>query len=74
MVSLHFLKSKTIAAANKTKLKAACKEHCIPVPKTASKDDLLRSLGQVLFEKNIVQRKDETKVISYENLKCNNAK
>ena len=51
IVGLHFLKSKQIKAVDMMKLKAACKQYCIPAWKTASKSDLLRTLGQVLFEK-----------------------
>ena len=66
--SLRYFKQKTISAATMTKLKRECKDHSIPFAKNSSKEDMLRSLEQVLFEKNIVQRKDDSEVISYENL------
>ena len=68
IISLHYFKQKTISAVTMTKLKRECKDHCIPFAKNSSKEDMLRSLGQVLFEKKIVERKDDSEVISYENL------
>ena len=68
IISLHYFKQKTISAVTMTKLKRECKENCIPFAKNSSKEDMLRSLGQALFEKKIVQRKDDSEVINYENL------
>ena len=68
MVYLHYLQAKTISSVSSKELKAECKRFCIPYEKNSSKNDLLRSLGQKLFEEKIVQRKNEYEVISHENL------
>ena len=68
IIFLHYFKQKNISAAKMTNLKRECKHHCIPFARNSSKEDMLRSLEQVLFEKKIVQRKDDSEVISYENL------
>ena len=68
MVSLHYFQVKTIFSVSSKELKAECKRFCIPYKKNSSKNDLLRSLGQKLFEEKIVQRKNEYEVISHENL------
>ena len=68
MVALHYFKAKKISSALFKVLKDNCKCFCIPYEKTSSKNDLLRSLGQRLYEENTVQRKNDSEVITRENL------
>ena len=68
MVALHYLKAKTISSVPSKVLKNKCKHFCILYKNTSSKSDLLRSLGQRVFEQNIVRRKDEHEVITHDNL------
>ena len=49
------------------KLKPLLKRYCVPCMKDSPKDDLLRSLGRVLVERNVVTRKDESEVITHNN-------
>ena len=51
------------------KLTPELKSYCIPCMKDSAKEDLLSSLGRVLFERNIVIRKDISEVITHANLK-----
>ena len=68
IVGLHFMKVKTLKSSVMTKLKGACKEHCVPFTKSSTKKDLLISLGRVVFEKGVIKRINESKVITHENL------
>lgn len=68
MIALHYFKAKKIACVSTKVLKDNCKHFCIPYQKTSSKNDLLRSLGQKLYEDKIVQRKNDNEVICHDNL------
>ena len=68
MIALHYFKAKKIARVSTKVLKDNCKHFCIPYQKTSSKNDLLRSLGQKLYEDKIVQRKNDNEVICHDNL------
>ena len=65
---LHCNQAKKISSVSSKVLTDNCKRFCIPHQKTSSKNDLLRSLGQKLYEENIGQRKDDNEVITHENL------
>ena len=64
IAGLHYLKAKTVASSNMQKLKSACKQYCISYSSKSTKEDLLPSLGQVLFEKQIVKQKNELETIT----------
>ena len=66
MIALHYFKAKKIASVSTKVLKDNCKHFCIPYQKTSSKNDLLRSLGQKLYEEKIVQRKNDNEVICHD--------
>jgi len=68
IIALHFLKVKQVSSVTLKKLKQLCKLHCIPCMAGTPKEDLLSSLGRVLFEKNIVKRKSNEEVITCDNL------
>ena len=68
MIALHYFKAKKIASVSTKVLKDNGKHFCIPYQKTSSKNDLLRSLGQKLYEEKIVQRKNDNEVICHDNL------
>ena len=72
MVGLHFLKAKTVSAVNAKTLRDTCKVYCICFTKKLTKEDLLTALGQRPYEKGVVKRKDESELISHDNLiSCN---
>jgi len=68
IVGLHYLKSKTVGSVNMSKLKSACKKFCVSSSKDSKKEDLLRSLGQMLFEKKVVKRKNDNEIITHDNV------
>ena len=68
MVALHYFKAKKISSVPSKALKDNCKCFCIPYEMISSKIDLLRSLGQRLYEENIVQIKNDSEVITHYNL------
>lgn len=68
IVALHYLKAKTVSNVTLKKLKPALKSYCIPCMKDSAKEDLLRSLGRVLYERKIVLRKNNKEVITHNNL------
>ena len=68
MVALHYLEAKKISSVPSKVLKNKCKHFCILYKSTSTKSDLLRSLGQRVYEKKNGQRKDEHEVITYDNL------
>lgn len=69
IVALHYLRAKKLSEVTLKKLKPFLKRYCVPCMKDSAKDDLLRSLGRVLFERKVVKRKDESEVITHNNLK-----
>ena len=56
----YFMNAKTVSAIWAKNLRETCKVHCIYFTKQSTKKDFLRSLGQILYEKGVVRRKDET--------------
>ena len=69
MVALHHLRAKNVSDVTLEKLKPELKSYCVPCMKDSAKEDLLSSLGRVLFERNIVIRKDNSEVITHTNLR-----
>ncbi|XP_068736929.1 uncharacterized protein [Montipora capricornis] len=68
VVALHYLRAKKVSDVTLRKLKPLLKRYCVSCMKDSAKDDLLRSLGRVLFERKVVTR-NESEVITHSNLK-----
>ena len=67
MIALHFSKERQVSSVTLKRLKPLCKDHCIPCMPGTPKQDLLSSLGQVLFE-NVVKCKNNEELTTYDNL------
>ena len=70
ITALFFLKAKKLSDVTVTSVKKALTQFGVTVPKGQSygKESLVILLGKELFGKGKVRRKDETKVISKDNL------
>ena len=54
ILALHHLKKKTISDVTIKKLKPTLKTFCIPCMKDSAKENLLSSLGRVLFSRDVI--------------------
>ena len=69
-INLSLLEGKKSARYDSEKLKPLLKRYCVLCMKDSAKEDLLRSLRGVLFERKVVTRKDKSEeVITLSNLR-----